>query len=347
MLAAQLAFLLMAGPALGAEYLKAQCVPVAFKVAIDIGHYRAAPGATSATGVTEFDYNLALAHMVSAALHEAGFTSTFLIGEAGTPFKLEERTRLAGVGQAHLFLSLHHDSVQPRFMTDWTVNGRAERYSDRFHGYSLFISDLNFDRERSQDFALLLGEALLAEGMTPSLHHADPIPGEGKLLLDGRLGLYRYDNLVVLRTARMPAVLLESAIIVNRAEEQAIQKGDHSAKVAAAIVKAVSRFCSVEANVGRRSVLLPAQLAPPRARPRDQGSVRPLPTVIPPELSQRPGQTVPPRDLSAVRYKPVQAPSPGQPIERMVEPELAPAVAQHTPSPAPPPEPVETPKPAP
>jgi N-acetylmuramoyl-L-alanine amidase len=220
------------------------CVPGRFRIALDIGHYRAAPGATSATGVSEFDYNLALARKVGPALNAAGFTAITLVGEAGTPLQLQERTRIAQAAGAVLFISLHHDSVQPRYLTNWTVDGRSERYSDMFHGYSIFVSDRNRDPVSSLTFAKLLGEALLSTGLTPSLHHAEPIEGEGRPLLDSRLGIYRFDGLMVLRTATMPAVLLESAVIVNRAEEQRVKTGEYHAKVVSALVQAVRSYCT-------------------------------------------------------------------------------------------------------
>jgi N-acetylmuramoyl-L-alanine amidase len=223
---------------------QSDCVPSKFRIALDIGHYRAAPGATSATGVVEYDYNLALAQRMLAVLRTAGFTAVTLIGEAGTPLRLEGRTQTAQAAGAALFVSFHHDSVQPRYLSTWIVDGKSERYSDVFHGYSLFVSDSNRRPTESKAFARLLGEALLGEGLTPSLHHAEPIPGEGRQLLDPRLGLYRFDGLAVLRTAMMPAVLLESAIIVNRAEELRVRSGEYHKKVVAAVVKAVSSYCA-------------------------------------------------------------------------------------------------------
>jgi N-acetylmuramoyl-L-alanine amidase len=221
------------------------CQPALFKVAVDIGHYRASPGAISATGVTEFEYNLSLAHAVIAALQQAGFSAAFLIGESGTPLPPEDRSRIAKDAGAVLFLSLHHDSVQSRYLSEWTVNGRGRHYSDVFHGYSLFISGKNRREQESKQFATLLGEALLGEGLTPSLHHAEKIHGENRPLLDARLGLYRFDALEVLKTAPMPAALLESGIIVNRKEEQEIRNGSYHKLVVAAVVKAIRGFCSM------------------------------------------------------------------------------------------------------
>ncbi len=38
-------------------------------------------------------------------------------------------------------------------------------------------------------------------------------------LIDEEAGVYRYDHLIVLHSAHMPAVLLEAGSIVNRQEE--------------------------------------------------------------------------------------------------------------------------------
>jgi N-acetylmuramoyl-L-alanine amidase len=122
--------------------------------------------------------------------------------------------------------------------------GRSHPYSDRFHGYSIFVSASSLWATDSIALATLLGRALTVQGLTPSLHHAEAIPGENRTLLDPRLGIYRFDELVVLRGATMPALLLESGVIVNRDEEQAIQNGGYHTKVAAALVDAISEYCS-------------------------------------------------------------------------------------------------------
>jgi len=57
------------------------------------------------------------------------------------------------------------------------------------------------------------------QGLTPTLHHAEPIKGENRELVNPDLGIYRFDDLIVLKSAAMPAVLLECGVIVNRSEE--------------------------------------------------------------------------------------------------------------------------------
>jgi N-acetylmuramoyl-L-alanine amidase len=221
----------------------ADCDRAAFKVALDIGHDKSRPGATSARGVTEYSYNHDLAEQLLKALQANGFQSSFLIGESGVLITLQSRPERAQQEGASLFISLHHDSVQPQYLSEWTSQGREHSYSDRYRGYSIFLSTKSVSLDGSIDFAALLGRALRGVGLTPSPHHAEHIPGENRELLDPDLGIYRFDQLAVLRLATMPAVLLEAGIIVNRDEEAAIISGQYHRKVVSAIVHAVLQFC--------------------------------------------------------------------------------------------------------
>ena len=219
------------------------CDPSQFIVAVDIGPTTQSPGATSARGRPEWPFNQALAQQVIDALHVAGFSASVLINANGRISSLGARLRQAEKAQADLFLSIHHDSVQPRYLKRWTVEGVSRRYSDRFQGYSLFVSGQNPHFAASRRFAVLTGQALTARGMSPSLHHAEAIPGENRPLLDPKLGIYRYDNLYVVHHAPMPALLLEAGLIVNRDEELQLKHPAYQQKIAAGLVAAVTAFC--------------------------------------------------------------------------------------------------------
>jgi N-acetylmuramoyl-L-alanine amidase len=185
-------------------------------IAVDVGHYLAKPGVISARGVTEFKYNLQLSREVAEALQRAGHR-ILLIGADGLAENLGGRApRAAGM---ELFLSIHHDSVQPRFLSSWEVDGETLLYSDQFSGFSLFVSRLNSHTEASLKCASAIGAALRAAGFTPSRYHADPIVGENRPFADEANGVHYFDNLAVLKTARIPALLFEAGVIVNRDEE--------------------------------------------------------------------------------------------------------------------------------
>lgn len=211
-------------------------------VALDPGHSRDRLGATSARGVGEWFFNRALTEQVAASLTAQGVEAV-VINPAGGPIGLKDRTRQAAEAGADLFLSIHHDSVQPQYLTPWQVDGKARSYSDRFAGFGVFVSGRNTGFAASQSFGQDLADALLAAGLRPSLHHAEPIPGENRPLLDARRGIYRYDDLVVLHSAPIPAVLLEAAVIVNREEESRAITPAFRDQVAGAVTQAVTAFC--------------------------------------------------------------------------------------------------------
>jgi N-acetylmuramoyl-L-alanine amidase len=185
-------------------------------VAIDVGHYLKEPGAISARGVPEFEYNLRLAREVAAALRGAGHR-TLLIGDDGLVENLGSRApRAAGMD---LFISIHHDSVRPRFLVQWETEGATRLYSDKFAGYSLFVSRMHPQLKASLRCASTIGAAMNAAGFIASRYHADPIVGENRPFADEVNGVHYFDNLAVLKTASVPALLFEAGVIVNRAEE--------------------------------------------------------------------------------------------------------------------------------
>ena len=60
----------------------------------------------------------------------------------------------------------------------------------------------------------------------------------------GGRGIYDADNnIAVLYESRMPAMLLEAGMIVNRAEEHMLSSPTRRATVAGAVAGAVERFC--------------------------------------------------------------------------------------------------------
>jgi len=185
-------------------------------IAIDVGHYFVKPGVISARGVTEFEYNLQLSREIAEALQRTGHR-VILIGADGLAENLDNREPRAA--DMDLFISIHHDSVQPRFLSVWEVDGEQLLFSDRFAGFSLFVSRLNAHTEKSLKCASAIGAALRAAGFTPSRYHADPIVGENRPFADEANGVHYFDNLAVLKTASIPALLFEAGVIVNRDEE--------------------------------------------------------------------------------------------------------------------------------
>lgn len=201
----------------------------AMEVAVDVGHYAAEPGVISASGVPEFEFNLALALEVRTELEKLR-VNVRLIGERGDQAVLHHRTRDAR--GADLFVSIHHDSVREGLLPQ----------ADRFAGFSLFISRQNPKLGKSLACASAIGAKLKGAGFTPSRYHADPVLGEARPFADEANGVHYYDNLAVARSAATASVLVEAGVIVNREEEQRMRDPQVRGRIAAAVAGGV-RAC--------------------------------------------------------------------------------------------------------
>lgn len=102
--------------------------------------------------------------------------------------------------------------------------------------------------EESVRVAFRIADRLQSEGLPPTLHHAQPIAGENRPLLDEARDIYRFDDAAVLiKTASMPPVLVESGVIVNRYEERLARNPAYQARIGAAIVDAAATHCRSDA----------------------------------------------------------------------------------------------------
>jgi len=204
-------------------------------VAVDVGHTLAVPGAISARGRAEFDFNRDLALQVVAALARLN-VRTELVNPDGAIESLAARP--AQVPAADFLLSIHHDSVGERELEHWQPDGETYGYSDRWAGHSLFVSRRNPDPGRSVLCAVAIGARLQRAGFVPTEKN-----GRQREYADRQHAVHFYDNLVVLYRARQPAVLFEAGIIKHRDEElllrdprrQALMAGEIATGVAACL----------------------------------------------------------------------------------------------------------------
>jgi len=215
-----------------------QCAgALAAPVTVDVGHNLQEPGATSARGRGEFEFNRDLAREIGGALTKRGHAPV-VSGDDGNAAQPPAR-RVKGVNTA-LLLSVHHDSVQEFLLTPWEFEGRKQRYSDRFSGFSLFVSRDNPRVGESLKCASAIGAALRGAGFTPSLYHADRQYGENRPFADKDNGVHYFDNLAIVRRSQVPAVLFEAGVIVNRDEELRMRDPAVRAKIANAVADGVT-----------------------------------------------------------------------------------------------------------
>jgi N-acetylmuramoyl-L-alanine amidase len=216
-----------------------------FRIVLDVGHTAKSEGAISARNVAEFVFNLRLAQRIDEKLKAEGFAETrLLVTEGKARSSLVKRVAAANDLQANLFLSIHHDSVPNKFLENWEFEGRKSHFSDRFSGYSVFVSRNNPNFETSLSFAGLVAKEMKAQGLQYARQYTQAIMGRYQhQLLNEETGIYSYDQLVVLRTTRMPAALLEAGSIINRDEELKMGSPERRDIISSGVTAAVKEFC--------------------------------------------------------------------------------------------------------
>jgi N-acetylmuramoyl-L-alanine amidase len=232
-------------PAAAVKPAAARCDPAKFRIVLDVGHTAESEGATSARNVSEFVFNLRLAKRIEDKLKAEGFAQTkLLLTEGKARRSLVKRVAAANNLPADLLLSIHHDSVPHKFLEDWEFEGKKSRFSDRFSGYSVFVSRNNPDFKTSLSFAELIGKEMKARGLDYAQQYSQAIMGRHQRpLLNRETGVYRYDELIVLRKTRMAAVLLEAGSIINRDEELKMSSPERRDIISSGVAAAVKEFC--------------------------------------------------------------------------------------------------------
>jgi N-acetylmuramoyl-L-alanine amidase len=83
-----------------------------------------------------------------------------------------------------------------------------------------------------------------AQDLQFARQYTQPIMGRYQHpLLNKETGVYSYDELFVLRSARMPAVLLEAGSIINRDEELKMDSPERRDIISSSVTAAVKEFC--------------------------------------------------------------------------------------------------------
>jgi N-acetylmuramoyl-L-alanine amidase len=221
------------------------CEPSKFRIVLDVGHTAESKGATSARNVAEFVFNLRLARRIEEKLKAEGFAETrLLLTEGKARPSLAKRVAAANDLHANLFFSIHHDSVPNSLLEDWEFEGKKSHFSYRFSGYSVFVSRNNPDFKTSLSFAELVAKEMKAQGLQYAQQYTLAIMGRYQHpLLNEETGVYSYDQLFVLKSTRMPAVLLEAGSIINRDEELTMDSPERRDIISSAVAAAAKEFC--------------------------------------------------------------------------------------------------------
>ncbi|NNM84857.1 MAG: N-acetylmuramoyl-L-alanine amidase [Phycisphaerales bacterium] len=174
-------------------------------IAIDPGHGGRDPGAVS-HGLQEKNITLAIAKDVAALIDRHGGLQAVLTRHNDHYVGLLRRVAIARQAGAQLFISIHADAGKPSW--DWATVYTQE------HDRTALASDR------------------LADEITASLRRIE------------RTDHDRHANFVVLREARVPAVLIETGYITNTHQAHELASARFQHRIAQAVFRGIESYLS-------------------------------------------------------------------------------------------------------
>jgi N-acetylmuramoyl-L-alanine amidase len=223
------------------------------RVVIDPGHGGRDTGAIGPRGVREKDVALAIARVLARRLRALGF-AVVLTRKDDSYVSLDERTRIANESRADLFVSVHCNAARSRTLSGvetWTLNVASNRYATRLANFE------NADAERTvSDLRLILADLATRANASDARDLADAVQSSLVRNLRARLGRVEDHGVkqalfYVLLGAHMPAILVETGFISNRAEEARLRSRKYQTGTADAIARGLKEFVDGRQRLAR------------------------------------------------------------------------------------------------
>lgn len=227
-----------------------------WRVALDPGHGGDDEGAKGGKGLKEKDAALDLARLLRVKLEEAGF-EVLLTRETDVFIPVWDRTRLANEGDADLFLSLHLNASKAKAAKGSEVYFLSQ---DAGNADAAEIAALENDGAApTADPENLVASILDDMAQKAFLQDSEKLAVELQNQLN-RLGGIKERGVkqapfAVLRSAAMPAVLLETLFISNPKEEAKLKDPDFLVKVAEAIRDGIQHYLTTVGTTPKRKAL--------------------------------------------------------------------------------------------
>jgi N-acetylmuramoyl-L-alanine amidase len=218
-------------------------------VAIDAGHGGEDPGALGPGKLREKDVALAISRELARRLQKAPGYRPVLVRKGDYFIPLKQRRKIARDQHADLFVSIHADAFHKKHVRGGSVFAlsqlgatsetasfvaASENQSDRIGGVKL----LNKDE--------ILAEVLYDLSMTANLDDSLSVGGQVLRSMGSVAKLHKPNveqaNFVVLRSADIPSILVETGFISNPEEARRLASRSHQGKLAGAIFTGVKRY---------------------------------------------------------------------------------------------------------
>ena len=229
-----------------------------FRVMLDPGHGGKDSGAVGLNGLKEKDVVLELGRLVREKLQKGGGCDVRMTRDTDVFIRLDERTAMANVAHADLFVSLH-------------INASPNRKADGISTYVLSRAGSDraalelAARENGVPVAKLTGVKFILDDLSlfgrkkESMKLAKTVNDAIVRNLSGKYGQMHNLGLnqapfYVLVGARMTAVLVESAFISNERDEKRLRDRAYLETIADSVVEAVRYYARNGALASRAGI---------------------------------------------------------------------------------------------
>jgi len=218
-------------------------------VAIDAGHGGQDPGAIGPTGKREKDVTLAMARELARQINATPGLKAFLVRDSDVFIPLPMRAQRARAAKADIFVSIHADAAENRnargssvyvLSTKGASSQRARWLADKENAADL-VGGVRLQQTETVLANVLLDLAQSGH-MRASEDAAHHVLGGLKRVGNNHKPNIERANFAVLRTADMPAMLVETAFISNPEEERRLTDPAFQRKVAGAVLDGINTY---------------------------------------------------------------------------------------------------------
>lgn len=224
------------------------------KIVIDPGHGGHDPGAIGRGGLKEKDVVLDIAKRLAKMIKKDLKIDTILTRQRDIFIPLDERTAIANMSEADLFISIHANASRNRhakgietYILNYTNDEEANRVAARENAISLksqkemqrrFMDDLektlgDLERDWKRDESLRLAHLV----QKAKIEHLMPTYS----VLDRGV---KQALFYVLIGAKMPGILAEVSFISNPEEGKRLADRDHRQKIAKGLLAGIKNYIS-------------------------------------------------------------------------------------------------------
>jgi N-acetylmuramoyl-L-alanine amidase len=227
-----------------------------FTIVIDPGHGGIDGGAKGLSGIEEKAITLAFALELKAKLAATGKYEVYMTREKDEFLRLDERVRIARQHEAHLFISIHADTIRLKGIRGATVYTVSEKASDAEaealairENLSDQLAGMEIEGEK-QEVADILVDLIRRETHSFSIRFARSLVDE----LADTVGLinnpHRYAGFRVLKAPDVPSVLVELGYLSNAKDEAQLRDPEWRGKAATSISNAIAAFAEARSAGG-------------------------------------------------------------------------------------------------